>query len=72
MGDRDSVRDEILLIRRYYDSRLRQALADGTDLAPALAALHDTTTALERLEANTEPAFILGALLIEMARHSRR
>ena len=72
MGDRDGVRDEILLIRRYYDRRLRQALSDGTDLGPALAVLHDTTTALERLETNAEPAFILGALLIEMAHHSRQ
>ena len=71
-GDRDAVRDEILLIRRYYDGRLKEALADGTDLAPAVRVLHDTTTALDRLETNTEPAFILGALLIEMAHHSRQ
>lgn len=72
MGDRDGVRDEILLIRRYYDTRLKTALRDGTDLAPAVQVLHDTTTALSRLETNAEPAFILGALLIEMARHSRQ
>lgn len=72
MGDRDGVRDEILLIRRYYDTRLKTALRDGTDLAPAVQVLHDTTTALNRLETNAEPAFILGALLIEMARHSRQ
>ena len=49
-----------------------RALRDGTDLAPAVQVLHDTTTALNRLETNAEPAFILGALLIEMARHSRQ
>lgn len=72
MGDREGVRDEILLIRRHYDTRLKTALRDGTDLAPAVQVLHDTTTALNRLETNAEPAFILGALLIEMARHSRQ
>lgn len=71
-GDRDGVRDEVLLIRRHYAARLRQSLADGTNLAPTLGVLHDTTTALDRLETNTEPAFILGALLIEMARHCRQ
>lgn len=72
MGDRDGVRDEVLLIRRHYNKRLHQALADGTDLSLPLAVLHDTTTALDRLETNAEPAFVLGALLIEMARHSRQ
>lgn len=72
MGDRDGVRDEVLLIRRYYNDRLHHALGVGTDLSTSLAVLHDTTTALSRLETNTEPAFILGALLIEMARHCRQ
>lgn len=71
-GDRDAVREEVLLIRRLTQARLRDALAGGTDLALPLAILHDTTRALARLERNTEPAFILGALLIEMAHHSRQ
>lgn len=71
-GDRSAVREEILLIRRYYRQGLNQALSDGTDLSRPIHILHQTTTALERLETNTEPALILGALLIEMARALRQ
>lgn len=70
-GDREGVLAEVLLIRRYYDARLKEALAAGGDLSTFLTVLHDTTTALERLGTNAEPSFILGALLITMARHSR-
>lgn len=71
-GDRDGTREEVLLIRRHAAARLKAALAAGTDLRLPVQILHDTTRALERLERNTEPAFILGALLIEMAHHSRQ
>lgn len=71
-GDRDAVREEILLIRRHYRHRLNQALSDGTDLSRPIHILHQTTTALERLETNTESSLILGALLIEMARALRQ
>lgn len=71
-GDRDAVREEILLIRRYYRQGLNQALSDGTDLSRPIDILHQTTTALARLETNTEPSLILGALLIEMARALRQ
>lgn len=71
-SDRDAVREEILLIRRYYHHGLNQAITDGTDLSRMIAILHHTTTALARLETNTEPSLILGALLIEMARALRQ
>ena len=72
MGEREAVREEIILMRRFYERRLRQALAEDRNPSLLIAHLHDTTTALQRLETNTEPAFILGALLIEMARRERR
>ncbi len=70
-GDRDGVLAEVLLIRRYYEARLKESAAAGGDLSVPLTVLHDTTVALERLGTNAEPSFILGALLITMAQHSR-
>lgn len=71
-ADRDATREEVLLIRRYWRGQMNQALENGTDLSAVVRILHLTTTALARLETNTEPSLILGALFIEMARALRQ
>ncbi|MDO4280576.1 MAG: DNA polymerase III subunit delta' [Peptococcaceae bacterium] len=70
-SDRDGVREEILLMRRYYRDLLHGRVRDGLSPAVATQVLHATTAALARLETNTEPSHILGALLIQAARCHR-
>lgn len=72
MGKGEEVREQVVLIRRYLSEQLHLALQSGRDMAPLLAQFRDTALALEQLTTNTEPAFILGALFLRMAEHSRR
>lgn len=71
-GNREAVNEQVLLIRHHYRAQLKTALKEGSDLGPTVALLHCTNTALQRLQTNTEPSFILGALLIEMAHTLRQ
>lgn len=72
MGKREEALEAVVMVRAWLEKRLRHDLTMGRDVGALLAATQDTTKALERLETNTEPAFIMGALFIEMSAHLRQ
>lgn len=69
---RNDVRALVLLVRYYYKKQLDTALSQGKAVEPLIPLFKMTTTALERLETNTDASSILAALLLELARYLRR